>query len=510
MRIEKIRELIEIPGHIMTEREIREATEVFAEDAVSELEYVDDFIKFYFSACKERGILSLDNLHLCNQKYIAGVSRRPELRHQYLPYLYLKEIDYYSVVNSFSECIRNINNIIDLDDVPDFCMGACLSKAVDIFMSCGLAREAEKYVGALRVFSNVCDLPPRNLIMIDANLMQAYAAMGKRKEYEAHKRNLSRYSQKDMDEGVISLARLYEMGSEALIDSEFAPDSSYVSEFIDLMESGSFATGLTADLAEVMVPILRWVKDEIEVDTLVKYAMEMIDHSETFANKLDMYKVLINDFKLDKEKYKNVYDGYYHTLLKYYDNACENHRYEVISEMLSYEVEKQYREKAMKDELTGIGNRHAYEAEIEDIQAEMKGGKVPANFTVMAMDVNGLKGVNDNYGHQAGDDYIKGAADCLGKAVGSFGSIFRVGGDEFAAIIRAKNFPIDKVLEILRNNLAEWTDGYGNTLSMAVGYASSNDFPDKALDELMGIADTEMYKDKSRYYQQSGKDRRTR
>ena len=158
--------------------------EIFKEDAENKAEYVSEFLRFGFAIGRFDNSPFLDDLHLCNQMYIATVQGNAELTKLHLPYLYLKEIEYFTLVNSYSECLRTINRIMDLGEVPDFCMGAALSQAVDLFMASGLTHEAEKYVEALRVFSNVCDLPARNLIMIDCNLMQAYAYMGKRKEYE--------------------------------------------------------------------------------------------------------------------------------------------------------------------------------------------------------------------------------------------------------------------------------------------------------------------------------------
>ncbi len=510
MNIEKIREFAEDESHPISERELKDATDIFMKDSEEDAEYIKDFINFYYAVSLSHHSLNLDQMHLCNQRYIALLQRHPELR-MHLPYLYLKEVEYYNSVNSFAECVRNLNNAIDLEGIPDFCLGACLSKAIDIFMITGLKKDAENYIEKMRIFSTVCDLPPRSLYMVDTNLMQAYATIGKRKEYEYYRNNLRRYPKEELNEEIINITRLCTLASEALIDADFLPPSSFIEEFETLMQELDFSDArLTADYSQSLVPVLKWVKDVVPTEKLVEYTLKLVNYSENYADKLNMYKALIEDLHISKEEYPKVYNEYFHCLIKYYESDCENHKHEVMSEMLSFEMERQYREKAMKDELTGIGNRHAYEEELDKVKAEIVNGKVPSNLTLMAMDVNGLKGVNDNYGHKAGDEYIKGAAECLEKAVGNFGSIFRTGGDEFSAIVRVKNFPVEKVVEILRKNLSEWTDSYGNQLSMAIGTASSDEFPDKALDEIIAKADERMYKDKSRYYQQTGKDRRTR
>ena len=57
------------------------------------------------------------------------------------------------------------------------------------------------------------------------------------------------------------------------------------------------------------------------------------------------------------------------------------------------------------------------------------------NFIYVFADVNGLKYINDNLGHAAGDELIKGAASCLDNAFSKYGTVYRMGGDEFSAIL---------------------------------------------------------------------------
>lgn len=494
----------------ISKADLESAILFFGADAEGACECVEDFVKLSFIIGRTEDNSFLDDIHLVSQKYIAAISRKPDLKKKHMAYLYLRELEYYSIVNSYSECIRIINEVMEIDDVPDFCFSACLSMAIEIFMGCGLTKEAEKYVEAMRAFSNICDLPPRVLIMLDCNLMQAYALMGKRKEYEYYKNSTTKYPRSALDEGVISIVKLYVLGAQAVIDADKKPSFEYVRGFCELMEKGSFNMGPTANLAEMMAPAVRWVKDYVPLVKLIDYVLAMINYSTVVADRVELYKILVDDLKLDKSKYSDIYEGYYHSLRAFYDNDCETRRHEVVGEMLSYEIEKQYKKSAFKDELTGIGNRHAYEAELADIKGECENGRLPDDVTVFSLDVNGLKHVNDTFGHQAGDDYIKGGAASLEKAIGSYGNIYRVGGDEFAAIVRIKQFPVERIIEVLRQHLSEWSDSYGNQLTMSVGYASSYDNPGCNLEELISFADEGMYKDKRLFYQQSGRDRRQR
>lgn len=87
------------------------------------------------------------------------------------------------------------------------------------------------------------------------------------------------------------------------------------------------------------------------------------------------------------------------------------------------------RMKSSVDVLTGVFSRLAYHECLEQYA-----DSVPTDLTVFLMDINGLKGVNDALGHEAGDELICGAAQCITQAVGDRGKIFRIGGDEFVVL----------------------------------------------------------------------------
>lgn len=121
---------------------------------------------------------------------------------------------------------------------------------------------------------------------------------------------------------------------------------------------------------------------------------------------------------------------------------------EVIYAVESIEEEKRWEEELVKDsmidELTRCYNRKAYEEDVEAYKEKLAG----CNMVCASIDVNGLKAVNDDYGHAAGDELIRGAALCLKKCISSYGRIYRIGGDEFAAVffadVRGKGRPLSE------------------------------------------------------------------
>jgi diguanylate cyclase (GGDEF)-like protein/putative nucleotidyltransferase with HDIG domain len=88
---------------------------------------------------------------------------------------------------------------------------------------------------------------------------------------------------------------------------------------------------------------------------------------------------------------------------------------------------------ARTDSLTGLGNHRSFHDDlIVAMRARTQRG---ATFALMAVDLDGLKRINDTDGHQAGDEYLCEASRFLKQAVGAEGTVYRIGGDEFMALL---------------------------------------------------------------------------
>ncbi|RIA64827.1 diguanylate cyclase (GGDEF)-like protein [Anaeroplasma bactoclasticum] len=146
------------------------------------------------------------------------------------------------------------------------------------------------------------------------------------------------------------------------------------------------------------------------------------------------------------------------------------------------------------DALTGIGNRRSYEESI----VKEKAYSGIRHLAIVAFDVNYLKESNDNLGHKAGDELLIATANIIKKHLseGTGANIFRTGGDEFCAIVHMSKQEIYNKINELNNDIAIWKGLYNPTLSIAVGYAIKEDYPDISLEELAIKADEEMYKNK--------------
>lgn len=139
---------------------------------------------------------------------------------------------------------------------------------------------------------------------------------------------------------------------------------------------------------------------------------------------------------------------------------------------------------AYTDALTGIGNRLAYNAEVE--QADFR------HLTLFSFDVNNLKYYNDNFGHLMGDRLIKEAAELLTRV---FGKVYRTGGDEFMAIHYDEDVETAAVLKQELATLAGAGSSDELVMEIACGYACYED-GDSSHEDLMRRADQAMYEHK--------------
>jgi len=153
------------------------------------------------------------------------------------------------------------------------------------------------------------------------------------------------------------------------------------------------------------------------------------------------------------------------------------------------------------DKLTELGNRAAYEACVK--QHEING--VTPVFTIIQLDVNGLKKINDTQGHAAGDELIKGAADCIRKVFGESGNCFRTGGDEFVVIIEADLKRLNKLCSRFDKTVSDWKGKLVESLHISYGYVRGEEMPYTEIIDMANVADERMYKMKKAFYESQGK-----
>ncbi len=171
------------------------------------------------------------------------------------------------------------------------------------------------------------------------------------------------------------------------------------------------------------------------------------------------------------------------------------------NKLLTRQLEKM----ANTDALTGAYNRGYFDRELErSIETATRFPNV--FFTVLLIDVNGLKRVNDVFGHQDGDAMIIKVAQLLTSVCRKTDIVTRLGGDEFAMLCPSSNYKsTDVLLNRIREHeaqtelLCKHANGEEEIvpIRMSIGMASSEDTHPE---EVLKLADKRMYEDKEAFY----------
>jgi diguanylate cyclase (GGDEF)-like protein/PAS domain S-box-containing protein len=151
------------------------------------------------------------------------------------------------------------------------------------------------------------------------------------------------------------------------------------------------------------------------------------------------------------------------------------------------------------DELTGIYNRRRFQEEVEKhLTASRRFGDP---LTLMLLDVDGFKQVNDTYGHHTGDKALQVLAGALRGAVRETDLVGRLGGDEFVALLaRADDSGVDRVISAFRRALQVEDEASGASFRIEVTIGTARSQAGDTCDTLMRRADRAMYAEKNKKY----------
>ncbi|HUW65107.1 MAG TPA: GGDEF domain-containing protein [Spirochaetia bacterium] len=148
------------------------------------------------------------------------------------------------------------------------------------------------------------------------------------------------------------------------------------------------------------------------------------------------------------------------------------------------------------DQLTGCFNKECFQGflRLELARSNRKKQKL----SLLYIDVDNFKAVNDRMGHAVGDIFLRELAQTIQKSVRASDVVVRWGGDEFAVVLPDSNQAQarDIIARITGSVDTKFQDFYGATISISIGMAI---FPDEAgtPDELIRVADEQMYKIKT-------------
>jgi diguanylate cyclase (GGDEF)-like protein len=150
------------------------------------------------------------------------------------------------------------------------------------------------------------------------------------------------------------------------------------------------------------------------------------------------------------------------------------------------------------DALTSVRNKGGFNDYIQGLQERLD-SKEPLAFAVIILDCDNLKTVNDQYGHDKGDVYIKTASELI-CGVFKRSPVFRIGGDEFAVVLENEDYQNRKELTELFDKKAEEirasTENKWEQVSVALGMAEYDPQSDTSVDDVIHRADKTMYENK--------------
>lgn len=156
-----------------------------------------------------------------------------------------------------------------------------------------------------------------------------------------------------------------------------------------------------------------------------------------------------------------------------------------------------FQTKAILDALTGVKNRNVYEYDFAALKNDYEEGKYDDRpIGLVFCDLNGLKKVNDLYGHMKGDEYIGTVAQILTEQMLLSRDIYRMGGDEFLVVyIGVSREKIEKEIDHVKKACQDISYQYSFPIEVAMGFAISG-AEYSSLKEVLQQADHNMYQNK--------------
>ncbi|MBR0235135.1 MAG: GGDEF domain-containing protein [Clostridia bacterium] len=167
---------------------------------------------------------------------------------------------------------------------------------------------------------------------------------------------------------------------------------------------------------------------------------------------------------------------------------------------ISKHVASEMEELANKDALTGVRNKTAYDREVNDLERQIKNGD--AKFAIAMIDLNFLKYINDTYGHESGNVAITELSSLI---CGTFkhSSVFRIGGDEFAIILKNEDYAnagalVEKFKALIMEKYNDESAEPWRRISAAIGLSEFEKDSDADVHEVFRRADKAMYECKQK------------
>ena len=198
---------------------------------------------------------------------------------------------------------------------------------------------------------------------------------------------------------------------------------------------------------------------------------------------------------------EKINEGDYDVNLKYKDNDEIGTLTQTVNKLVTHlgEYIEDLSNLAYEDALTSVKNRSAYNLALEEIQSRIENKEHDIRFAIAIFDCDNLKEVNDKYGHDKGNVYLKNSCLLITR-VFQHSDVYRLGGDEFAVILQGEDFKnreklkksfLERSAEICSLAKEEW-----EKIRVSVGVACYDPEVDNSAKDVAIHADHLMYQNK--------------
>ena len=153
---------------------------------------------------------------------------------------------------------------------------------------------------------------------------------------------------------------------------------------------------------------------------------------------------------------------------------------------------------AYQDALTHVRSKTAFLNKMTELNEQIQAGE--GKFAFVMEDLDDLKGINDNYGHEHGDDYIIGACGIVAHTY-KHSPVYRVGGDEFVAVLQGEDYNnrdalLQEIQALFRQAREKQEVQPWERYSASVGMALYSGTEGQTAEDVLAVADEDMYRRK--------------
>ena len=161
-------------------------------------------------------------------------------------------------------------------------------------------------------------------------------------------------------------------------------------------------------------------------------------------------------------------------------------------------METEIRDLSLRDELTGLRNLRGFQMLAEQALRVASRSQMP--ISVLFIDLDNLKDINDSLGHSTGSAFLVETADMIKRVFRESDVTGRIGGDEFAVVCQCSKVAISIAAQRLEQACAERNAEAGRQFpfSFSIGYVTSDEYAHPSLKNLLAQADKAMYDEKKR------------